>query len=165
MKCKSFFNSVLLLLLIVGNTNSVLSQISMVSKKISEFRPNKDLKVELRELVNKATKCDDYNSSLVWHIGINQVENGCLLNITMQDDLIDYEYIGFFYLDNVLFVVSGVMDDSLFTTMKKKELEFKTKDKSDDIIIESPSGDYSNWIYLSTENKIMKLKEYLLPCK
>ena len=63
-------------------------------------------------------------------------------------------------------MVSGVMDDNLFKTLKKKKLKFETKNKSKNIIItESPSGDYSNWIYLSKENKIIPVKEYLLPCR
>lgn len=166
MKHKNLFCSGLLILLTLINVNTVLSQTTLVNKEMLELKPSKDLTIELRDLVNKVNACDYYSCSLIWNIGINQVENGCLINITMQETInIDYEYVGFFYLDKLKFVVSGVIDDSLFTKLEKKKLKFETKDKSENIITESPSGDYSNWIYLSRENKLMKVREYLLPCK
>ncbi len=165
MKYKRFLNAFSLLLLIVVNINVVYSQ-TMVDKNMLELKPNKKLIIELQKLIYKANHCDDYNPSLIWDIDITQAENGCVLIITMQDNInVDYEYVGFFYLDKVQFVVSGIMGDSLFTVLESKRLKFKTKDKpKNQIISETPSGDYPNWIYLSKENKLMQIKEYLIPC-
>ena len=71
---------------------NVFSQTTMVSKEIRELQPRKDLMLELQELVAKVEKCDYYNSALIWNIGVSQIEEGCLLNISMQETLnIDYE--------------------------------------------------------------------------
>jgi hypothetical protein len=170
MKLKKYLNRYLFLLFSLINVAVLLSQ-TKIEKEMIKLEPKQNLVLVLQELINKVKDCDDYKSSLIWNIGITQAEEGYILDITMQDYInMDYDYVGFFYLGKTLFVVSGTLDDNLFTKLKSEKLEFETKDKAKNQISQTPLTindyfmDYPTWIYFSTANKLIKMKEYLLPC-
>lgn len=164
MKLKKYLSRYLFLLFSLINVTVLLSQ-TMIRKEMIELEPKQNLVLELQELINKVNNCDYYKSSLIWNIGITQAEGGCILNITMQDNInVDYDYIGFFCLNKTQIVVSGIFDDNLFTILKSEKVKFKIEVKSENQILQTPSGDYSSWIYFSTEKKLKKMQEYLIPC-
>lgn len=167
MKYKSCLGIFFLLLSSFLNSSVLYAQTqTMTDKEMMELKPERTLVIELQKLINKVSNCDYYDTGLIWNIGISQAENSCILNITMQDNInLDYDYVGFFYLGKIRFVISGIIDNSLFTLLKSKKLKFRTKISSENRILETPSGDYPNWIYCSKENRLIQVKEYLIPCE
>ena len=164
MKTTIYNNAVILSIISLLNINVVWSQ-TKIEKNMLELNPNQVLVEELKVLTQEVSDCDYHTASLIWNIGISGAEQGCVLNISMQEDInVNYEYVGFFYLDDILFVVSGIFNNQLFTSSGNKKLKFNKKKKNSNQIVITPSGDYSNWIYLLKDNSLSLLKKYPIPC-
>lgn len=138
---------------------------TVIKKNMTQLEPNKDLAIELENLIQQVKDCDYYSTSLIWNIGISKAKKECLLNITMQQEInVDHKYVGFFHIDKILFVVSGFLEEQLFSSMGKKELKFDNTNKFPHKVIQTSPEDYSNWIYLFKNDTLSLKKEYLLPC-
>ena len=149
----------------MGSSNNVLmaqdtNSMIRVLNKLSVA--NDDFKSVLDSLITREEKCNHFQKSLIWIVSlIKSKEGDSLIHITMQSEISKtYKYLGYFYINETLFIVKGsTLHQRLFNDCKK-EGEIKFKKKS----FPYPE-DYSLWVY-SYKNNILNLMEsYPLPCK